>query len=338
MAERRHNFFHQGLENFAKSKPGSWYYLHIAPPVDRVLMKVSGGRLNANFGFPVLVLHNKGAKSGIVRETPLLYAMDGDNVIVVASKAGSPKNPGWYHNLKAHPEVEVHRKGKVEQRRARRGRGRGVRAPLGRGEPWLRRVRDLPGPGRRAQDPADGARAALGMELGLDTKVVLLAAGLTFLWALALGIWKYRQMSQPPDHQAHFYVNTAHRAALLYAFAITMLAVFVQFSAWSETVDLIAALLPIFFFLAAIFSYMVQGIRAQTDNTFRDGAPGLHPFMYSLIVAEIGGVRGAARRLRNRAVLAGQYPSANFASSDMRSGVHGGVKTMWDCTSLTPSS
>ncbi len=123
MAERRHNFFHQGLENFAKSKPGSWYYLHIAPPVDRVLMKVSGGRLNANFGFPVLVLHNKGAKSGIVRETPLLYAMDGDNVIVVASKAGSPKNPGWYHNLKSHPEVEVHRKGKVEQRRAREAVG-----------------------------------------------------------------------------------------------------------------------------------------------------------------------------------------------------------------------
>lgn len=123
MAERRLNVFHQALENFAKSRPGGWYYLNVAPPIDRVLMKVSGGRLNANFGFPVLVLHNKGAKSGIVRETPLLYARDGDNVVVVASKAGSPKNPGWYYNLKAHPEIEVNRKGRVELRRAREAQG-----------------------------------------------------------------------------------------------------------------------------------------------------------------------------------------------------------------------
>jgi deazaflavin-dependent oxidoreductase (nitroreductase family) len=117
--ERRLSPFHQVLENFAKSKVGGWYYLNIAPPIDRVLMKASGGRLNANFGFPVLVVHNKGAKSGIVRETPLVYAMDGDNVIIVASKAGSPKNPGWYYNLKAHPDVECNRKGKMESRRAR---------------------------------------------------------------------------------------------------------------------------------------------------------------------------------------------------------------------------
>jgi hypothetical protein len=125
--------------------------------------------------------------------------------------------------------------------------------------------------------------------LGQDTKVVLLVAGLTFIWALALGIWKYRQMAQPPEHRAHFYVDTAHRAALLYAFAITMLAVFVQFSAWSQTVDLIAAFVPIFFFLAAIFGYMVQGIRKKTDNQFRDEPPGLHPYMYLLILGEIGG-------------------------------------------------
>lgn len=128
------------------------------------------------------------------------------------------------------------------------------------------------------------------MVLAHDTKLVLLTAGLTFLWALALGIWKYSQMARPPEHRAHFYVDTAHRAALLYAFAITMLAVFVQFSAWSQTVDLIAAFVPIFFFLTAIFSYMVQGMRAKTDNSFRDSPPGLHPYMFALIAGEIGGV------------------------------------------------
>jgi hypothetical protein len=128
------------------------------------------------------------------------------------------------------------------------------------------------------------------MSLAHDTKLVLLAAGLIFIWALLLGIWKYAQMSRPPEHRAHFYVDTAHRAALLYAFATTMVAVFVQFSAWSQTVDLIAAAALVFFFVAAIFGYMVQGIRSQTDNQFRDQPPGLHPYMFFLIAAEIGGM------------------------------------------------
>jgi hypothetical protein len=127
------------------------------------------------------------------------------------------------------------------------------------------------------------------MALEQDTKIVLLAAGLFFLWALALGILKYRQMSTSENHLAHPYVDTAHRAALLYSFATTMVAVFVQFSAWSQTVNLIAAGALIFFFVAATFTYMVQGIRAKTDNSFRDQPPGLHPFMFSLILAEIGG-------------------------------------------------
>ena len=41
------------------------------------------------------------------------------------------------------------------------------------------------------------------MELGTDTKVVLLAAGLLFLWALALGVWKYQQMAGSDDHLSH---------------------------------------------------------------------------------------------------------------------------------------
>jgi hypothetical protein len=127
------------------------------------------------------------------------------------------------------------------------------------------------------------------MALGLDTKLVLLAAGLIFLWALALGIWKYRQMSRPPEHRAHFYVDTAHRAALLYSFATLLIATFVELSGWSQTVDLIAAGALIFFFVAAIASYCIQGMRARTDNQFRDQPPGLHPYMAALILAEIGG-------------------------------------------------
>jgi hypothetical protein len=129
------------------------------------------------------------------------------------------------------------------------------------------------------------------MELGGDTKAVLLAAGLIFILALVLGIWKYRQMAASPDGLAHPYVDTAHRAALLYSFATLLIAVFVELSGWSETVDAIAAFVVIAFFLSAIGAYIYQGARGQTDNQFREGEapPGLHPYMWTLILAEIAG-------------------------------------------------
>ncbi len=129
------------------------------------------------------------------------------------------------------------------------------------------------------------------MELGGDTKAVLLAAGLIFIGALVLGIWKYRQMATSPDGLAHHYVDTAHRAALLYSFATLLVATFVELSGWSETVDAVAAFAVIFFFLAALSTYVWQGARRQTDNQFRPGdrPPGLHPFMWMLIATEIGG-------------------------------------------------
>jgi hypothetical protein len=127
------------------------------------------------------------------------------------------------------------------------------------------------------------------MELGDDTKVVLLAGGLIFLWALCLGVMKYRQMLASPVGQAHFYTDTAHRAALLYSFASLLLATFVELSDWSTAVNLIAAGSVIFFFVAAIGAYNVQGIRQKTDNQIRDRVPGLKPYMVALIAAEIGG-------------------------------------------------
>jgi hypothetical protein len=66
--------------------------------------------------------------------------------------------------------------------------------------------------------------------LAVDTRAVLLASGVMFLWALLLGVWKYRQMALAENHLAHPYVDTAHRAALLYSFALLLVATFVQLS------------------------------------------------------------------------------------------------------------
>jgi F420H(2)-dependent quinone reductase len=56
---------------------------------------------------PSLLLHTVGAKTGKARTTSLTYARDGDDYLVVASNGGSPRSPGWYHNLKADADVEI---------------------------------------------------------------------------------------------------------------------------------------------------------------------------------------------------------------------------------------
>jgi deazaflavin-dependent oxidoreductase (nitroreductase family) len=58
-------------------------------------------------GRDLVILNTKGAKTGAVHESPVVYSRDGDKYVVVASKGGAPTNPSWYHNLKAHPEVTV---------------------------------------------------------------------------------------------------------------------------------------------------------------------------------------------------------------------------------------
>lgn len=68
----------------------------------------SGGRLGARWGKAgVLVLHHVGARTGQARTSPLLFGRDGENLILVASKGGSEQHPGWFHNLRAHPETVV---------------------------------------------------------------------------------------------------------------------------------------------------------------------------------------------------------------------------------------
>ena len=58
-------------------------------------------------GRQLLLLTTKGAKSGKDHTTPVVYTTEGDDLVVVASKGGSPTNPSWYHNLKANPTVTV---------------------------------------------------------------------------------------------------------------------------------------------------------------------------------------------------------------------------------------
>ncbi len=71
--------------------------------------RATNGLIGHRFpGFaPMLLVDHVGAKSGTTRTSPLVYAEDGENVILVASKGGYPKNPAWFHNLMANPDTSV---------------------------------------------------------------------------------------------------------------------------------------------------------------------------------------------------------------------------------------
>ena len=70
--------------------------------------RANGGKVGAPFaGAPMILITTKGAKTGQLTTTPLVYNTDGDRMTIIASMAGAPKNPAWYHNLVAHPEIEV---------------------------------------------------------------------------------------------------------------------------------------------------------------------------------------------------------------------------------------
>ena len=68
----------------------------------------NGGRVGGQFeGAPLLLLHSTGAKSGKQRVNPMMYLADGDDFIVFATKAGTPTNPDWYHNIVAFPQASI---------------------------------------------------------------------------------------------------------------------------------------------------------------------------------------------------------------------------------------
>jgi deazaflavin-dependent oxidoreductase (nitroreductase family) len=103
-AQREKSRIDRAMQAMAKSRLGGWLFINVFPVIDRWVIPVSRGRLKVAMGQPILLLHTRGARSGEPRTTPLLYTPHGDGFVIVASKAGAEHNPGWYHNLLAHPD------------------------------------------------------------------------------------------------------------------------------------------------------------------------------------------------------------------------------------------
>src|SRR5918992_1030808 len=70
--------------------------------------RASGGRIGRDFrGAPVALVDHVGRKSGKRRTSPLIYGVDGDNIVIVASFGGARRDPVWWPNLKANPRTTV---------------------------------------------------------------------------------------------------------------------------------------------------------------------------------------------------------------------------------------
>jgi deazaflavin-dependent oxidoreductase (nitroreductase family) len=90
--------------------------------VHRAIVHLAGGQvLGSAFGMPVVELHTVGRKSGRPRSTMLTApVIDGDRVVLVASKGGDDRDPDWYRNLLADPDIELTLAGRRRPMRARR--------------------------------------------------------------------------------------------------------------------------------------------------------------------------------------------------------------------------
>jgi deazaflavin-dependent oxidoreductase (nitroreductase family) len=103
--------------------------------------RANGGRVGGNFqGRTLLLLHHRGAKTGMERVNPVAYQrLSDDAVAVFASKGGAPTNPDWYHNVVANPEVTVELGDETFPARAR------VASGEERDAIWERQKREWPG-------------------------------------------------------------------------------------------------------------------------------------------------------------------------------------------------
>jgi len=122
-------------------------------------------------------------------------------------------------------------------------------------------------------------------------RIALTASGIFFMAGLLTGVWKYLCMRQHQRAEAPHYVNTAHRAALMYAFAAQLLAVFAASSAFSDNVNTVAVIFPLLFFGIAIFHYINLGLTTESNNSLRDSADRNKDYLILniLAVAEVGG-------------------------------------------------
>jgi deazaflavin-dependent oxidoreductase (nitroreductase family) len=85
-----------------------WFYQRFARVHRAVLVRLKGRSIRqSRHGYTFLVLETVGARSGEIRQVPLLYLQQRQGFVVLASNYGQERPPGWFFNLRARPEAHV---------------------------------------------------------------------------------------------------------------------------------------------------------------------------------------------------------------------------------------
>ncbi len=103
--DRPRSWFSRAFASFSATRVGRFISSKIVWKIDPYLLRATRGRVGLGLVLPTALLETRGAKSGAVRRNAVIYFHDGDVVTIIASLAGAPKHPAWFHNLRAHPDV-----------------------------------------------------------------------------------------------------------------------------------------------------------------------------------------------------------------------------------------
>jgi deazaflavin-dependent oxidoreductase (nitroreductase family) len=101
------------------TKASEWFGLHAGGDIDKWLLTRTNGRVALLVGWPIGLLESRGARSGESRRNAVMYLEDQGRLVLVASKGGDPRNPAWFHNIRAHPQVGFRWRGRRAQMIAR---------------------------------------------------------------------------------------------------------------------------------------------------------------------------------------------------------------------------
>jgi deazaflavin-dependent oxidoreductase (nitroreductase family) len=104
---RRRGRATRAFASFSATAVGRWLSRRVVWKVDPHLLRLTRGRFGMTLMIRSALLATRGARTGLPRINGVIYFHDGDRVVIVASQAGAPTHPAWFHNLVAHPDVTL---------------------------------------------------------------------------------------------------------------------------------------------------------------------------------------------------------------------------------------
>jgi deazaflavin-dependent oxidoreductase (nitroreductase family) len=106
---RKPNTFQKLMHRFVMLRPVTAFFAARIHRLDKMILKWTNGKYTASeiLGWNIIQITTIGAKANQPRNMPLVGLFDGEKIMLIASSFGRAHNPGWYYNLKAHPECEI---------------------------------------------------------------------------------------------------------------------------------------------------------------------------------------------------------------------------------------